>query len=283
MIFEDLFAHRSFDENSRRVLNKLLSTSNYEENKTVYWRGSDSQDMFIERIGSPTRPFIKEQFNYWKDKKIEYRYNEKGFRSDDSFEGKGILCLGCSYTEGIGLPIEYNWSYKLAKALNTKHFNLGQAGLGLDSAYRLLLGYKDKLKFDKVFLLAPPPYRYEWFTEDNGLIDDYFVNKPDLMQWLAQSMGSNFHIKEPQGKFFKSFIFGSEMNDTIHESKVIHAIKGLCSEIGVDFYYRSYYINRKEKESLVGKDNVPARDGHPGSAEQEFYFNSFLKMINENN
>ena len=279
MIFESLFSHRNFSQDKLNFLKTLLTSSNSVKNKTLYWKGSDTQDAFIEQISTPYRPFLKEQFEYWKDKNIEYRYNEHGFRTDDSFEGKGIVCLGCSYTEGIGLPIEYNWGYKLAKKLKTKHFNLGQGALGLDSAYRLLLGFKDKLDFDKVFLLSPPPYRYEWIIEDNALLEPYLTKKQDFMQWLGQSMGSNFHIKDKNDKFFKSFVFGSEMNDTMHESRVIHAIKGLCAELEVEFYYRPYYITRLETESLKNKPNIPARDGHPGSAQQNLYFNSFLKML----
>jgi len=279
MIFENLFYNRDFSDEKLKIFNTLLTSSNSIKNKTLLWRGSDTQDNFIEQISTPYRPFLKEQFEYWKDKNIEYRYNEHGFRTDDSFEGKGIVCLGCSYTEGIGLPIEYNWGYKLAKKLKTKYFNLGQASLGLDSAYRLLLGFKDKLDFDKVFLLSPPPYRYEWITEDNALLEPYLIKKQDLMQWLGQSMGSNFHIKDKNDKFFKSFVFGSEMNDTMHESRVIHAIKGLCAELGVEFYHRSYYVTRLETEILKDKANIPARDGHPGSAQQELYFNSFLNML----
>lgn len=264
-------------------LDNLLTASNSVENTTLYWRGSDTEGSFLKNIGTPYRPFLKEQFEYWKDKKIEYRYNEYGFRSDDSFKGKGIVCLGCSYTEGIGLPIEYNWGYKLAKKLNTKHFNLGQGALGLDSAYRLLLGFKDKIEFDSVFLLVPPPYRYEWIIHDNTLLERYLEGKKtEMMQWLGQSMGSNFHIKEPFGKFFKSFVFGSTMNEVMYETKAIYALKGLCSELGVNFYYRSYIINNKG-ELKNSKNNIPARDGHPGSAEQDFYYRDFLNKYNEDN
>ena len=96
-------------------------------------------------------------------------------------------------------------------------------------------------------------------------------------------MGSNKHVKQPYEKFFKSFFFGSEFNDIIHEHRTIQAIRGLCSELNVDFYYRTHYLNRIENESIKDKPNIPARDGHPGSAQQEFYYNSFLNMVNENN
>ena len=276
-----IFSRNTDDEQIKQFVN-LLTASNSIENSKVFWRGSDSEDNFLNNIGTPYRPFLKEQFDYWIGKEIEYRYNEYGFRTDDTFEGEGIVCLGCSYTEGVGLPIEYNWGYKLAKHLKTKFFNLGQAALGLDSAYRLLLGFKDKLKFKNVFLLVPPPYRYEWILQDNKLIEPYLHVKNDLMQWLGQSMGSNSNIKDPNDKFFKSFVFGGEFNDIMHELKTIDAIKGLCKDIGVNFYYRSYSINQEER-TQVRKDNIPARDGHPGSAEQDFYFRDFLNKYNEDN
>ena len=281
MIHKDFIMKRDLSSDDKKLLNRLLLVSGEAPNVVKDWKGSDSKELFENKIGTDLRPFHNKQYNYWKDKKIEYKYNEYGFRSNDNFEGEGIVCLGCSYTEGIGLPIEYNWGYKLAKALNTKHFNLGQAGLGLDSAYRLLLGFGSKLKFKKVFLLVPPPFRYEWIVADNKLVEPYLIEKPDLIQWLVQSMGSNKHIKPKYEKFFKSFLYGGEMNDSLRESRGVHAIRGLCDELGVEFFYKHYHLTRIEKENL--KEGIPARDGHPCSAQQELYFNSFLKMVNENN
>ena len=84
----------------------ILLCNYAEQNKTLYWKASDTENKFKTKLKE--KP---EAVSYWKDKSIEYRYNNYGFRTYDDFnkDDEGIVCLGCSFTEGIGLPLEYNW------------------------------------------------------------------------------------------------------------------------------------------------------------------------------
>jgi len=295
MIKENTLKYRKLK--NKEHFDNLLLANRAEPNTTQYWKDSDSQGQFKRRIRQAKEDtyirtdtgthelVIDKHLKYWEYKSIKYIYNNFGFRSNDDFSSteEGIVCLGCSFTEGIGLPIELNWGHLLAKKLGKKHYNLGQGALGLDSAFRLLLGYKDKLKFKDVFLLIPPPYRYEWIISDNELIKPYMEGKPqDFMQWLGQSFGGSTAIVEDQVKFFKSFLYGSEFNDTLHEIQTIAAIKGLCAEIGANLYVRPSKILDEERLSM-NTGGIPSRDGHPDADQQEFYKEQFLKQYYENN
>ena len=295
MIKQNTLKYRKLKE--IEYFNNLLLANRSEPNTTQYWKDSDSQgqfkkrqrqakkDTFIRTDTGTHKLVIDKHLKYWEYKSIKYTYNNFGFRSNDDFSNteEGIVCLGCSFTEGIGLPIELNWGHLVAKKLGKKHYNLGQGALGLDSAFRLLLGYKDSLKFKDVFLLIPPPYRYEWIISDNELLKPYMEGKhQDFMQWLGQSFGGSTPIVEEHVKFFKSFLYGSEFNDTLHEIQTISAIKGICAEIGANLYVRSSKILDEERLNM-GTNGIPSRDGHPDADQQEFYKEQFLKQYYENN
>lgn len=293
MKVEDIIKRKKLQQ--PEYFQNLLRANRGEPNIKTYWRDSDSQGQFKRRqeaevsyVRTDTgthKKIIDHRVKYWEYKSIEYRYNNEGFRTDDDFSDKeeGIVCLGCSFTEGIGLPIEFNWGYLLAKELNKKHYNLGQGALGLDSAFRLLLGYKDSLKFKNVFLLVPPPYRYEWLIGDNELFQPFLEGKhQDFLQWLGQSFGGSTPIKEEHETFFKSFVFGGEHQDTMHCIKNVLSLKGLCADIGANLYIVNSELTRIEREKY-SDTGILSRDGHPSSGQQEFYKEQFLKQYYENN
>lgn len=101
--------------------------------------------------------------------KIQYRLNDFGFRSDESYESllRGddnyILCLGCSHTEGIGVDVKERWSEKLGLKMGYKVMNLGLTSGSEKLAeyfyFRLMFTHRARLpKF--TFCLQPPNRRY---------------------------------------------------------------------------------------------------------------------------
>jgi hypothetical protein len=63
---------------------------------------------------------------------IEYKLNSQGYRCND-FENQEILILGCSQTEGHGLPINLTWPYLISKKMNQDYINLAKGGDGMQS------------------------------------------------------------------------------------------------------------------------------------------------------
>ena len=110
----------------------------------------------------------------WND--IIYEFNSDGFRSDEfdnNEKGLKILYVGCSFTQGVGLPHKHIWSSFLNKMISNKYnialqqYNIGFGGASLDTICRLLyfLIKVRKFKPDLVLGLMPHYNRVELFFE----------------------------------------------------------------------------------------------------------------------
>jgi len=60
---------------------------------------------------------------------IDYNFNSFGYRCNE-FDNQEILTLGCSQTEGHGLPLELTWPYILSKKMNKDYISLAKGGDG---------------------------------------------------------------------------------------------------------------------------------------------------------
>lgn len=297
MKIQSLFDSFNYKKDS---LDYILRANNAIANTTLFWKDSDTEDKFLKNVvdSQKLNNFTDSKKLYWVDKEIEYRFNNYGFRTDDDFEKdeEGIVCLGCSFTQGIGLPIEYTWGYKLAKHLNTRFYNLGQGGKGLTTAFRLLLGCYDLFKIKKVFLFVPPQYRDEFIIEDNNMLKP-FLTGVDRDKMLVNSLGSSmyehlfFGLEESShNQLMKAWIFGSKKNNLMNYLKGVTSIQGLCTLLGVEFYFLSFdqfYNEEKFKEAEeISNDicpDIPARDDHWSAKRQHLIYQYFVKMYEDNN
>lgn len=108
---------------------------------------------------------------------ISYKFNSNGFRSDefDIESSKRILFMGCSFTFGVGLPLEHTWPHILLTLIknntgyNIPFWNLGAGGCGLDLQTRMYYHYGLKLKPQLVFAYFPD-YRRELYVNDEVVL-----------------------------------------------------------------------------------------------------------------
>ena len=63
---------------------------------------------------------------------INYKLNSQGYRCDE-FNNQKILTLGCSHTEGHGMPIELTWPYLISEKMNKDYVNLAKGGEGMQA------------------------------------------------------------------------------------------------------------------------------------------------------
>lgn len=283
-------------------LDRIIHTSPNPKNSTKKWLGSDSEKAFKSIVESKNRSESKEEkFEYWKDKEIEYKFNNFGFRTPDDFDfengEKGILTLGCSFTEGIGLPLEYMWGYKLAKELGVKYYTCALGGQGLHTAFRMLLFYGRRLNIDDIFLLVPPKGRVEHIIEDNELFKSFLKVKPKYP--FNSGIGNEDYINhsflrfaDPDlAKIIYAFHFGSNMQIDLNELILLFAIKQLAKELGKNLYIHTAYKfgkqDYKDEAMRIVNPNVckyiPARDGHFPSTSQHWIFENFLQDYYESN
>lgn len=145
-------------------------------NKIEYWHTCDSSEQYhsvgIKMVPIPYAP-----------NSFTYNFNEEGFRCD-SFKlptDLPIVFLGCSITEGVGLPLEETWSYKILEKIrnitnkNIPYWSLALGGTGIDCQVRLLYEFVHKRPIKHIFCLFPAGGRRE-----------YCLDSPTIRQWLPR-------------------------------------------------------------------------------------------------
>lgn len=102
---------------------------------------------------------------------FEYRYNNYGFRDDLDYSINNteneIWCFGCSYTEGIGVPINRAWPSLIQKKTNLITRNFGIAGAGYDTILRLMDYWLTHSKYPPKYILVLGYFinRFEVYNE----------------------------------------------------------------------------------------------------------------------
>lgn len=201
-------------------------------NQTLEWLPMDTAELYVKNLAHNRE---KLELNGWIDKKITYQFNSQGFRCAEFSEEPSIMCLGCSFTIGIGLPIETIWPELIAKQLKMQCANFGIGGSSPDTAFRLCHGYIDKIKPKIVIFMVPPSIRCEFVAENN--ISNIIVSTDD---------------KQHQD-FFKLWA-SDDNNDYFNREKNILGIKMLCMERNIKF------ILTEAKELINLSSHLRARD-----------------------
>jgi hypothetical protein len=134
-------------------------------NSISTWNRLDNQERYNEVRKNP-------KISTYSESDFNYSFNSFGFRScefDNDAKTK-ILYVGCSFTEGIGLPVEDTWCYQLNQLIapGIKMFNIGKAGASIDLCIRLAYTTIEHKGFkpDFVFFLMPPLNRNEFIYID---------------------------------------------------------------------------------------------------------------------
>jgi len=228
-------------------------------NKTLEWHGSDNPKNYRDYQPNP-----------YTAAEISYTFNAQGFRCDAfTSADASILFLGCSITEGIGLPEHQVWAkllldqIKQATGLDVPYWNLALSGCGFDSATRAVCVYEKQLKPDIIFALLPA-YRKEWrrydistgwatITADNSSI---FERNPWLLEQpnITYEYEKNFYILNQIAEKYNTLILWDTWDTDFPD---IDQQLGECSQL-----FHS-----------IGKvSDVRARDGrHPGAELHQKY------------
>jgi len=136
-------------------------------NKTSLWDSTDSPENY-----KVYHDALKSQ-NPYKPGDFTYAFNDYGFRCDNFSlpSDINVVFLGCSFTEGIGLPVENIWTYQLLSKIRQKtnknipYWNLAMGGMGIDTQSLFLHWFSKMKKIDYVFALIPPLARREYLYE----------------------------------------------------------------------------------------------------------------------
>jgi hypothetical protein len=214
---------------------KFIPTRPRKSNVISNWSDSDSEENFIK---NPKDGYTKDS--------IIYRYNSAGYRTNEfNFIDPAILCLGCSFTEGIGVNVEQAWPDILAKHFtNYNVYNLGIEGSSGDSVPRMLAHIQDLFNVQLIFILWPILWRFEIYHEDR--VQSIRHDTPDGFSKLMLSDSNFLNIRQRN--------------------------KLLVSLLGQKYNYKILDYNAEDFPARVDE----GRDAHPGPKSHNIMANMFL-------
>jgi hypothetical protein len=167
--------------------------------RTIHWNGTDTLELYEKNLKS-VESFRMLKSQGWIDSVIEYSYNSHGFRCDEFDNRPSALALGCSFTEGIGLHLDQTWPTQLSHMLDLPVWNLGSGGGSIDTSFRMLDHYIQRLNLKFVFMLTPSAARFEYCDIHNGFpimsIGNLENHESFAKEWLAQTFNADYNTKK---------------------------------------------------------------------------------------
>lgn len=142
--------------------------------KILQWHGSDTRENY--------KSIIFEEPNYTQDD-IIYEFTSDDYRCDNfsDISEFSILFMGCSITEGVGLPANELWSYHLHKKISTltnksiPYWSIAKSGTSIDYSARCFYEHSIHLKPKYAFYLMSGISRREYQFK-NSKMQDWFPN-----------------------------------------------------------------------------------------------------------
>lgn len=226
-------------------------------NTTNYWSGTDTEEEYKKNCQDKINSSILTNLG-WADSIIKYTRNSHGFRCAEFDNRPSGIALGCSYTEGIGLPVEHTWPYLLSKKLNYNIWNLGVQGGSIDTAFRVGEYYIKLLKPKFVCILLPPPSRFEYHDIENGfpILSHHSMGHRHadfIKEWLVQPFNALYNLK-----------------------KTLMALEKLCLQESIPLVVS----NSQEDDLPIKKDLDLARDlMHKGIKFQTHHMENFYRDL----
>ena len=232
----------------------------YEKPNSFYYRQN-----FEIRMGIP------------EDLSHSYKYNSKGFRSDEFknigevHDGKHILFAGCSETEGVGNKLENIWANILYKKISEEEkcsgfFSIGSKGFSIDLIFDQFLSYVEKYgKPDVLFINFPDVFKFyvwderiqAWISQmgvetmaafnmfDKTYLKDLkhsIENKDSIL--LKDIMDEN--IKKISASVNKGYFLPELMSEEKYADSVIngfrylHLMEKLCRVLEVELFWGTW-------------------------------------------
>ena len=233
------------------------------KNTVQLWNGMDTQERFNQHLNdSISATFLKKLG--WTSDNITYKFNSMGFRSDEFDDRPCGLAIGCSFTQGVGLPLDATWPCLLSTLTNTHVWNLGSGGASIETVYRIFEYFVIKLSPKFVCILMPPPGRFEYHDSTNGY--------PIIM---ASDLG-------PHPTFAKDWL--SQIDNGIqNQKKTILAIERICELMKIPLI-----VNDSQSNLTIGhkspEDIDLARDlAHSGIKYQQHHAEFMFNKLNNFN
>ena len=223
-------------------------------NKIFKWFNTDTEELYLKNLA--VRHSLLSS-NGWIGSSFTYKINSKGFRCDEFLGEDNIMIVGCSNTFGVGLPLANTWAQIVARQVNLRCANLAQPAAGLDTAFRLGLGWIAKLKPKIVVLCCPPLGRFEYVTKEE-------VN---LLGWWSQKTPG------PLAVYYKTMVI-DENNIGLNAQKNILALEQLSYQHNAKFISVHFNDIRSSDPYSFARDLI-----HPGVNANKIFAQKLINII----
>jgi hypothetical protein len=226
-------------------------------------------------------------------------FNSFGFRSDEftnKHNGKHILFMGCSETQGSNEDLDSCWAYILYNKIKREenvsgYFNIAYIGSGIIPQIIKAQEYIKRFgKPDEIFFLSPEPYRSISYSKTILRVQHSNVTPEVDSECNISDMLEMFSYNASIVQIFESFC-------DILNIKLIWSTWASYEEDIFDGYNFSNYFNLHMKnvslenlyelyadESRTMESNFIKKDGHKGIVFHRYWADKFYEeRLNEKN
>ena len=230
------------------------------------WLCLDTEQLYKKNIKLPyERQLLVD--NDWIDAEITYQMNSEGFRASEFDPArKRFMALGCSFTSGIGLPIDVVWPTLLSNDLGIEVDNLGASGASNGLIFRIARHWIPILKPQFVVVQQTLSTRFE------------------ILEARGHGTVSSAHYKT---ELMPPTWWTSDFNSLIDADRNELAIRFICRELNIPLYFLPYREFEEAAHGIAhgcyhGISPDKARDlMHPGKKTQRIIANILRDRINK--
>jgi hypothetical protein len=270
----------------------VICFSNF-ANEIYNFHSTDSEELFLDNKNK-----LGEGWYYYNNP-IEYKFNSWGYRTKEfnDLNDDYLLTFGCSYTEGIGLHYEDQWTTKFAKKLNLDIFNLGMGGTGIDFQYtNTMLFHNFLIKNNK----PPKLVVYQWPASNRTMA--FFLKKDEPKLYLdffsahfkklegnnplnSFSDWYNMSFVENQGELLKNLFLYITFCNNIWKSMNVPVLNYSWSIYEPEYKYKNVFDFEINVPTISDTtSHFKARDmGHSGPLSQDLVIENLTNQLIEKN
>ena len=219
--------------------------------------------------------------NLYRPSDITYTFNRDGFRCDSIDNNNAeIVFIGCSFTEGVGLPLKDLWCTHVHQALypNTSYINLGLSGMGVEGCAEILKYFWDRTKQSvKDIVFWVPNYHRRLYRVNNRITKTWVPASHSFKKPYSLELFADEEYAEHKCMMaFNKIILVAELmqaNLHIYDSNKNSIIKKWYPNINhIDFYKRDASNDIDDR----------ARDlSHMGPSDSKRHAEYIIKNIKE--
>jgi len=236
----------------------------YEGIHETHWYQDNERDNWFRAMADSDSRRQLEHLGWHSETAVSYRRNRHGFRGDNFTDHTDLICLGCSFTFGFGIPEEHSWPSVLAKRLASAHVNLGVCGAANDTMFRLARYWIPRLQPKTVAVLQTWPYRWEVCEYDGANPASFLMHRVGRQE--AES------VTDPM---LKKWIL-NDINHEISCERNQRAIQQICHEHDC----RAVFVDVTQYLDL-GPDDLARDLAHPGVKWHAAMADTFYQLLKD--